>query len=159
MINVKRVLKKLQENGLLAKLDKSTFHTDTIDFLGFVISPQGIQMDPKKTQALVQWPSPGSVKEVHSFLGFANFYRRFIDHFSDTITPITRLLKKGTTFSWTEEAEKALFILKNKFTSASIIHHADNTQPFFLEADASQQAVGAVLSQRGKSTGQLHPVA
>ncbi|XP_078534017.1 uncharacterized protein LOC144820318 [Lissotriton helveticus] len=140
------ILQRFQENHLFAKLEKCLFHTQKVDILGFVISPEGIHMDPAKVSAITSRSSPKTVKEVQSFLDFGNFHRRFIDHFSDLITPTTRLLKKGVVFDWINAAEKVFHTLKNRFTSAPIIRHADDTQPYYVKADASQYAVGGVLS-------------
>ena len=116
-------------------------------------------MDSKKVEAILNWQSPNSVKQVQSFLGFSNFYRRFIQNFSRIITPITRLLRKGVPFLWTQEAEEAYQSLKKSFTSAPILSHPDPSQPFLVEVDASQFAVGGILSQRNPKTGVIHPVA
>ena len=116
-------------------------------------------MDLRKIEVILNWPTPSSIKEIQSFLGFANFYRRFIQGFSQKVTPITRLLRKGVPFHWSIEADKAFLSLKESFTSAPILKHPDTTLPFLLEVDASQFAVGGVLSQRDVKSGQIHPVA
>ena len=157
--HVKAVLGKLREHHLFAKLEKCIFHTTTVEFLGFFITPEGIKMDQKKVEAILNWPPPSTVKEVQSFLGFANFYRRFIQGFSEVVSPITRLLKKGVRFAWSEEADRAFSSLKGRFTSAPILQHPDTSQPFLVEVDASQCAVGGILSQRDPKTGLIHPVA
>ncbi|KAJ1132224.1 hypothetical protein NDU88_010551 [Pleurodeles waltl] len=153
------VLSKLKENHLFAKLEKCTFNVNKVDFLGYCLSPQGITMDVKKISAIADWPEPSSVKDIQKFLGFANFYRRFIAHFADIAAPITTLLRKGQRFLWTDEAAHAFQLLKQKFTSAPILKHPDPDLPFFVEADASQVALGGVLSQRDAVDGQLHPIA
>ena len=157
--HVKAVLQRLRENSLYVKLDKCFFHTSSVEFLGYILSSEGITMDTRKVDAVMKWPVPTSVKEVQSFLGFANFYRRFISHFSEVVAPITSLLKKNKPFQWSLEAGKAFILLKERFTSAPILSHPDPDQPFFVEADASQIAVGGILSQRDPATGHLHPVA
>ncbi|KAJ1171611.1 hypothetical protein NDU88_003471 [Pleurodeles waltl] len=157
--HVRAVLSKLKENHLFAKLEKCTFNVNKVDFLGYCPSPQGITMDVKKISAIADWPEPSSVKDIQKFLGFANFYRRFIAHFADIAAPITTLLRKGQRFLWTDEAAHAFQLLKQKFTSAPILKHPDPDLPFFVEADASQVALGGVLSQRDAVDGQLHPIA
>ena len=93
--HVRQVLTRLREFGLSCKLEKCEFHTSTLSFLGFVISPSGISMDPDRIAAIVEWPAPESAHDIQVFLGFANFYRRFVDGFSRVISPITILLRKG----------------------------------------------------------------
>ncbi|XP_069495595.1 protocadherin-8-like [Ambystoma mexicanum] len=120
--------------------------------------PNGISMDPKKVSAVLDWPSPASVKDVQRFLGFSNFYRKFIPCFSEIILPITRLLKKGNTFSWNDSAQKAFQTLKEKFTSASILITPDQSKQLIVETDASQYALGAVRLQTTEQ-GEERPVA
>ncbi|KAJ1151607.1 hypothetical protein NDU88_004387 [Pleurodeles waltl] len=159
IFHVRSILTRLQENHLYVKLEKCAFHVEQVDFLGFILSPEGVGMDPAKIKTVQHWPFPCNVKEIQSFLGFANFYRRFISNFSQTVTPITRLLKKGVKFEWTKEAENAFNFLKNSFVSAPILLHPNPDEPYYVEADASDVAIGGILSQRHKDTGQLHPVA
>lgn len=123
------------------------------------MSPTGISMDQQKVKAVMDWKSPTTVKEVQSFLGFSNFCRRFIHEFSKKILPLTRLLKKGAPFKWSDEAETAFNLLKKSFTTAPVLLHGDPSEPFFVETDASELEIGGILSQRQKDTGQLHPVA
>lgn len=85
--HVKQVLECLRNHNLHAELEKCTFHTDTIEYLGFIVSPKGIAMDPEKYRAIEEWPRPKTVKEIQSFLGFANFYRQFIDEYSRIVVP------------------------------------------------------------------------
>ncbi|KAJ1113169.1 hypothetical protein NDU88_001424 [Pleurodeles waltl] len=116
-------------------------------------------MAERKAQAVSDWPIPKTVRDVQCFLGFANFYHRFIDHFSQTVAPITKLLRKKEPFVWSPEADKAFSTLKEAFSTAPVLTHPDTERPFVVEADASDVAIGAVLSQCSKDTGQLHPVA
>uniref|UniRef100_A0A8C5PKT4 Gypsy retrotransposon integrase-like protein 1 n=1 Tax=Leptobrachium leishanense TaxID=445787 RepID=A0A8C5PKT4_9ANUR len=156
--HVKTVLRRLQEQRLYAKAEKCIFDTDKVEFLGFIISPGNIRMDPSKTEAVATWPVPANKKGVQSFIGFCNFYRKFIRNFSTIIRPLTRLTKQDVTFSWTEDAQKAFHKLKNMFTQAPILTLPDPTYPYIIEVDASEFAVGAVLSQRLVKTGRVHPV-
>lgn len=91
-------------------------------------------MDPSKVQVILGWSSPRNVKDIQSFIGFANFYRRFIPNFSAKVSPITQLLKKGWKFEWLEEAEDAFQFLKRASVTAPILMHPD--QAFFVETDA-----------------------
>src|SRR6202167_5723080 len=92
--HVHEVLQRLRQNGLYAGVNKCTFHANTVEYLGYILSPTGLSMDPAKVQTVQDWPEPCKVKDVQSFLGFANFYRRFIHEYSDIIVPLTRLTRK-----------------------------------------------------------------
>ena len=117
-------------------------------------------MDDQKVNAVAQWSAPSSVKELQRFLGFANFYRRFIRNFSSIAAPLTSLLKGNPKkIKWTEVAEQAFQALKVAFTTAPILKHPDPEQPFVVEVDASETGVGAVLSQRTGVPPKLKPVA
>ena len=152
------VLKRLRENGLYAKLEKCSFDCKQVEFLGYVISSKGISMDPAKVKAVLEWQTPRSLRDVQCFLGFANFYRKFIQDYSKIILPLTQLTKKGHAFLWSNEADMAFRHLKEAFTSAPILAHVDTNKPFIMEADASDFALGSILSQQG-DTEELHPVA
>lgn len=157
--HVSLILQKLQEHSLFCKLSKCEFHVQEVEFLGVILSPSGLSMAERKISAVQERPVPKSVRDVQCFLGFSNYCRRFIAHFSQIVSPITRLLRKGVTFLWTEEAMAAFQYLKRAFCTAPILRHPHTDVPFIVDADASDLAIGAVLSQRDKHTGQLHPVA
>uniref|UniRef100_A0A8C5Q592 Gypsy retrotransposon integrase-like protein 1 n=2 Tax=Leptobrachium leishanense TaxID=445787 RepID=A0A8C5Q592_9ANUR len=156
--HVTMVLQRLRDHHLFAKLDKCVFETTKIPFLGFIISPGSIEMDPQKIQAIHTWPIPRTIKEVQRFIGFANFYRRFIKRFSDIIHPLTQLTKSSVPFHWTSQAQKAFNTLQERFTTAPILTLPKPQLPFFVEVDASEIATGAVLSQRSPDN-LLHPIA
>jgi len=157
---VKEVLKRLQNNGLAISPEKCVWKTTEVEFLGYVIRRDGIRMSDDKVQAVLHWKTPESLTEVQSFLGFANFYRRFILNYSWVARPLTELTKKeqGKEWAWNQEAEAAFRELKNRFTTAPVLAHFDPREPVIIETDASDFALGAVLSQRNKE-GRLHPVA
>ena len=157
--HVKNVLKRLRIHGLYAKPEKCEFERRSIQFLGLIISVNGIEMDPQKVTAILDWPAPVDKKGVQRFVGFANFYRKFIRGFSNIIAPITSLTKQTVRFHWSPEAQGAFEALKKLFTSASVLKHPDPSLPYILEVDASETAVGAVLSQRQGPKALLHPVA
>ncbi|KAK3506450.1 hypothetical protein QTP70_000624 [Hemibagrus guttatus] len=151
--HIKQVLHRLRHYHLYLKLEKCEFHQSTTQFLGYVISSEGIQMDCAKVEAIKSWPQPGTVKDLQRFLGFANFYRRFISGYSDLTAPLTSLLcKKPKNLSWTSGAIEASRKLKAGFCN-------DPTRPFVVEVDASALGVGAVLSQWRSETPVLHPCA
>jgi len=139
--HVKLVLQRLQDAGLYLKPSKCQFHQTEISFLGYIINQDGIKMDPIKVEAVTQWPTPESVHDIQIFLGFANFYRRFIRGYSRTIAAITKLLKKGVKFRWDTAAEKAFQDLKRAFSTAPILRHFDPSRPLILETDASDFAM------------------
>lgn len=158
IIHVNQVLRKLYEADLFAQLDKCEFHKSEVEWLGFVLGSNGIGMDPSKVEAITSWVAPRNPTEVMSFLGFANFYRRFIRSYSKIVKPLTELTKKTTPWNFDSSCQKAFEALKLAFTSAPILHHFDPTKPAFVEADASDLAYGAVLSQKD-SDGLLCPCA
>ena len=155
--HVRQVLKKLQDHGLYVKLEKCEFHVQKISFLGFIITPEGISMDPERIATIADWPVPESLLEVQIFLGFANFYRRFIDGYSRVIMSITSLLRKGQRFEWNPAAQSAFDTLKSSFTSAPILRHFDPDLDITLHADSSGFAISGLISQ--PHDGHLHPVA
>ena len=157
--HVRQVLQRLLENQLYVKAEKSEFHANTTSFLGFIIAPGEMQMDPAKVSAVAQWPTPDSRKKVQQFLGFANFYRRFIRNFSAIAAPLHALTSPLTPFLWSPQAEEAFQQLKARFTTAPILTVPDPSRQFVVEVDASNNGVGAVLSQRSEKDNKLHPCA
>ena len=156
--HVREVLRRLRKHGLFARPDKCHFSSDTVEYLGFVLSKDGLKMDPSKVQSIQDWPEPRKVKDIQSFLGFANFYRRFISDYSDIVVPLTRLTRKGIKWNFSDAARKAFENLKSAFTSAPILTHWIPDKPIIVETDASDYALGAILSIQIDS-GEIHPVA
>ena len=157
--HVRRVLERLRQHNLHARPDKCSFHTKEVEYLGVIVSPAGIAMDPTKVQTILDWPAPRKVRDVQSFLGFANFYRRFIDNFSGIVRPITRLLSKSTVWKWSPECQSVFELLKTVFTTAPILRHYNPEHPVILECDASDFAIAAILSQTDSTTKEIHPIA
>lgn len=117
-------------------------------------------MDESKVNAVLKWSEPKTLKELQRFLGFANFYRRFIRNFSSVVSPLTSMVKKGThRLHWSEAALQAFQDIKKRFVTAPILHHPDPSLQFLVEVDASNTGIGAILSQRQSSTTKLHPCA
>ncbi len=116
-------------------------------------------MDPDRVKAVVDWPTPDSRKALLRFLGFANFYQRFIRNFSQLAAPLTALTSTKMTFRWSNAAEAAFTKLRGRFVSAPILRAPDPTRQFVVEVDASEVGVGAVLSQRATSDDKVHPCA
>ncbi|KAK3510314.1 hypothetical protein QTP70_001363 [Hemibagrus guttatus] len=142
------------------EVEKCLFHQPSVQFLGYVIDRSGVRMDEKKVDAVRDWPRPTSVKELQRFLGFANFYRRFIRGYSSVTSPLTNLLRnKPKSLTWTPTALQAFDTLKQAFTTAPLLVHPDPERPFVVEVDASTTGVGAVLSQQQGKPLRLHPCA
>ena len=110
--HLRLVLSVLREKRLYAKLSKCEFWMDEVQFLGHVISAQGIAMDPTKVEVVVKWESPKSATEIRSFMGLAGYYRRFIEGFSKIVTPLTQLTRKDQPFTWTNKCEDSFQELK-----------------------------------------------
>ena len=145
---VKLVLQKLQEAGLQLDIDKCKFECQSVKYLGFIIEVgKGIRMDPEKVTAIQSWEAPKTVKGVRSFLGFANYYRLFIQDFADIARPLTDLTKKGQPFNWDDKAQQAFEELKQRFISDPVLAAFDPDRETVLETDASNWATGGVLSQ------------
>ncbi|KAK3548954.1 hypothetical protein QTP70_021664 [Hemibagrus guttatus] len=158
VIQVREVLARLQQHHLYVKLEKCEFHHSMVTLLGYMISHQGVEMDTVKDQAVTEWPEASTVRELQRFLGFANFYRRFIRNYSSVAGPLTSLLRgKPKKLSWTDQARTAFLQLKDRFSTAPILRHPDPELPFVVEVDASCSGIGAVLSQRHGEPGKLHP--
>ena len=156
--HVREVLRRLKENDLFCKPEKCEFYRESVEYLGMIIGRGTVSMDPGKVEAILKWPAPQRLSDVQAFVGFANFYRRFISGFSKLAQPLTQLMRKDSPWTWSEQQQQAFDALKQTFTSAPILVMADMSKPFILEADASDYATGAVLSQR-QSDGEVHPVA
>jgi hypothetical protein len=132
--HVAEVLQRLREYQLFLKAEKCTFHLPSVQFLGYNISSGGIQMDEGKVKAIREWPTPDSIKALQRFLGFANFYWRFIKDFSIITSPLTNLLKeKPKSLKWSPAATKAFQELKEAFTQAPILVHPDPEKQFIVK--------------------------
>lgn len=149
MKHLRQVFNILREQKLFANLEKCHFLTESLVFLGYVVSSRGIKMDPSKIEVITSWPTPRSLHDIRSFHGLTSFYRQFIKGSSTIIAPITECLK-GSTFKWTSEAEKSFEVLKRMVTEARILSLPDFDKIFEVDCDASNVGIGAVLSQEGK---------
>jgi hypothetical protein len=156
--HVRLVLERLIQHGLADCPEKCSFDLTEIDFLGHIISVDGIRMDPAKVAAVKEWTYPKDKKSLQMFLGFANFYRRFIRTFSDLTFPLTRLLLKDAKFDWSSKCTVAFDALKTAFTSFPVLCHYNFNKSCTIETDASDFAIAVVLSQEDID-GSLHPVA
>jgi hypothetical protein len=141
------VLQHLRDHQLYAKFNKCEFWIKEVPFLGHVVSPEGIAVDPSKVKEVLEWKPPTTVFEVRSFLGLAGYYRRFIPNFSKIAKPITELLKKGNKYLWSETCDEAFKHLKRLLTTSHVLAQLDTTKPFDVYCDASGMGLGGVLMQ------------
>ena len=155
--HIQTVLTILQSNELTAKLSKCEFFADSVDFLGHVVSKDGISVDSNKTDAIRDWPTPLDIHELRSFLGLANYYRRYVEFYAEICLPLFPLLSKDTPYVWTDDHTLAFETLKTKLTTAPVLQpYNPHTRPV-LVTDASKFALGATLMQ--DSGNGLKPVA
>lgn len=157
--HVRRVLQRLLDNRLFFKSEKCDFHTRSVPFLRYIISDKGVSMDPAKICGVTDWPIPESRVALQLFLGFSNFYRRFIRNFSQIAAPLTALTSAKTRYEWSDSAQQAFDRLKRMFASAPILITPDPERQFIVEVDASDVGVGTVLSQRSAEDNKVHPCA
>lgn len=141
------VLSLLRTHKLLAKTSKCLFGVTSMEFLGHILSSDGIATDPKKIKAVQDWPVLQNAKDVLSFLGLANFYRRFVKNFSQIAAPLTALTGKDVPFKWEQAEQDSFDSLKRALTSAPILALPDFSKPFLVRCDASNYAIGQVLCQ------------
>jgi hypothetical protein len=135
---------------LYAKFSKCEFWIKEVSFLGHVVSPEGIAVDPGKVKEVLEWKPPTTVFEIQSFLGLAGYYRRFILNFSKITKPITELLKKGNKYVWSEACDEAFKYLKELLTTSLVLAQPDTTKLFDVYCDASGTGLGGVLMQEGR---------
>ena len=154
----RRVLLRLREHGLSLKLSKCTFDVPRIEFLGMIIGQGKIEMDSIKLSAIKEWKPPTSVKGIRSFLGFANFYHKFIPNFSNVIAPLNLLTWKDQPWAWTNLQQRAFDTLKVAFSPGPVLSIPDVSRPFSIMTDASLFTAGAILLQ-ADTNGDLHPCA
>lgn len=155
--HVRFVLERLIKHKLYCAPEKCEFSVDKTEFLGFIIGKDGVQMAMDKVNSVLSWPEPTRLREVQQFLGFANFYRRFISGYSRIIQPLTKLLKKDARYDFENAAREAFEAIKQSFTHAGILKHFDPTLETVIETDSSDYAISGILSQYHEK--RLYPVA
>ena len=144
------VLETLRKEQLYAKLRKCEFWLNEVSFLGHIVLKQGIRVDPKKIQVVVEWKPLRNVTEVHSFLGLAGYYRRFVKGFSMISAPMTRLLQKNVKYEWSEKCQRSFEKLKAFLTEAPVLTQLTCGKEYVIYSDASLNGLGCVLMQEGK---------
>jgi len=156
--HVRTILTRVEESCLTLKASKCEFHTTEREYLEYVISPQGLQLDEEKIRTIKQWKEPTNVKGIQSFLGFANIYWCFIRDYSKITTPLSSLTRKEKGWEWSDKQQEAFETLKKATITEPILQHFDLERPVTIETDASDYAIGTICSQPDEK-GILHPVA
>ncbi|KAJ9525206.1 hypothetical protein QJQ45_020746, partial [Haematococcus lacustris] len=144
-------LSLLRQHQLCANLAKCAFWLDTVDFLGHIVSAAGIQPDPTKVKAVLDWPAPQDKHQLRSFLGTANYYRRLLHHHAHRVLPLTDLLRDEQPWRWGEAEQRAFADIKAAMASSPVVRPPDFSLPFTVKTDASLFAIGAVLTQQDSS--------
>ncbi|GJR87703.1 putative reverse transcriptase domain-containing protein [Tanacetum coccineum] len=148
--HLKLILELLKKEQLYARFSKCEFWIPKVQFLGHVIDSQVFHVDPAKIESVKDWASPKSATEIRQFLGLAGYYRRFIEGFSKIAKPMTKLTQKKIKFDWSDKAEAAFQLIKQKLCSAPILALPEGNEDFIAYCDASIKGLGAVLMQREK---------
>ena len=148
--HLKTVLQTLMEKKLYAKLSKCDFWLKEVSFLSYIVSAEGIRVDPTKIEVVMNWKPPRNVIEVKSFLGLAGYYRRFVRGFSVIASPLTKLLRKGIKFEWTDKCQNRFEQLKGMLVETPILTQPTSRKEYTLYSDASGIGLGCVLMQDGK---------
>jgi len=155
---IKRVLQVLQENKLFLCLEKCEFCKERIEYLGLVISENEVSMDPVKITRIQEWPTLENKIDVQTFLGFVNFYQRFIRDFSTKARPLFDLTRSEQVWTWSGKEQVAFEDLKIVVTTAPVLMSPQNSEPFWIEADSPNFATRAVLSQQSMTDRKWHPI-
>jgi len=155
---VRWVLQVLKENKLFLRPEKCEFYKQQIEYLGLVILENEVSMDPVKVAGVREWPTPENKMDVQAFLGFVNFYWRFIWDFSAKARPLFDLTRSEQVWTWSGMEQVAFEDLKTVVTTAPVLVSLQESDPFQIEADSSDFATGAVLSQQSMMNGKWHPV-
>ncbi|KAL0535770.1 hypothetical protein IC582_024695 [Cucumis melo] len=144
--HIEKVFLALRKHSLFANKKKCNFGQKKVEYLGHIISGEGVEVDSEKIKAVADWPCPTNIREVRGFLGLTGYYRRFVQHYGSIAAPLTQLLKKGG-FKWNEDAEESFRKLKSAMMSLPTLALPNFTLPFEIETDASGFGLGAVLIQ------------
>ena len=149
VLHLTTVLNVLKDHQLYAKASKCVFGAKEVEYLGYVISHEGVKADPLKISAMINWPIPKTPKALRGFLGLTGYYRKFVQGYGKLAAPLTALLKKNS-FRWTEEVTRAFEALKSAMVNPPVLRLPDFSKSFIIECDASGGGIGAVLMQEGR---------
>ena len=150
MAKLEKVLQRFESAGLTLNLQKCSFFAKSVNFLGHVVSAEGVSTDPQKVQKVVEWPCPRTQKELSSFLGLASYFRKYVKNFAEIAAPLFRLTQKDTKFEWTDTTQSAFDRLKDALSTAPVVSFPRFTSGagrFRLDTDASDLGIGATLFQ------------
>ncbi|XP_070022617.1 uncharacterized protein [Nicotiana sylvestris] len=149
-VHLRAVLQTLQQHQLYAKFSKCEFWLESVAFLGFVVSREGIMVDPQKIAMVKNWPRPTTPTEIRNFLGLAGYCRRFVDGFSTLASPLTKLTQKAVKLQWSDARERSFQELKSRLTTTSVLTLLEGTKGFVVYCDSSRIGLGCVLMQLDK---------
>jgi hypothetical protein len=150
--HLEQVLSLLEKNQFYAKLSKCSFGKEEVEYLGHVISQDGVKVDPEKIKAITEWPKPKNISKLRGFLGLTGYYQRFIKDYAHLTTPLSNFLKKNS-FKWDNCAQECFETLKRVMSSTLVLATPNFAKPSIAECDASRIGIGAILMQDG------HPIA
>jgi hypothetical protein len=156
--HLRAVIQRIEEAGLKLKPTKCHFARREVEYLGHLVTPEGLKTNQRLVEAVTMFPAPTDVNRVRRFLGLASYYRRFIDGFARIAAPLQELTRKNSVFNWTKACEEAINTLKEKLTSAPVLAYPSFDKPFTVETDACINGLGTVLQQL-QDDSKLHPVA
>ena len=148
--HLRQVLQTIKENQLFCKLKKREFNQTELRFVGHIVGAKGIRPDPEKLSAVTDWHAPHNIPELRKFLGFTNYFRNFLQGYSQRTAALTNLLCKNVAYEWTQMCQDSFTQLKIDLTSALVLISPDTTQPYELIADACGTGIGAVLIQNAQ---------
>lgn len=157
LINLSKILETLRKYNLKIQVDKCDFLQKEVAFLGHVVTPEGVKPNPEKIRAIQEWPLPTNEKDLRAFLGVIGYYRKFVKDFAKIAKPMTQQLRKGEKIEHTREFISSFNRCRNILTSSHVLQYPDFSKRFVLTTDASNYALGAVLSQG--PIGQDKPIA
>ncbi|KAH9724161.1 hypothetical protein KPL70_007389 [Citrus sinensis] len=149
LTHVRKTLEILKKHSFFVKANKCDFGKHELEYLGHIVTNQGVKVDGKKIEAMVAWPQPTNTTELRGFLGLTGYYRKFVRNYGVLARPLTNLLKKGN-FKWDEDAISAFTMLKQAMTTTPTLAMPNFNEPFTIETDASGDGIGAVLTQQGR---------
>ena len=156
--HIKEVLKCFYKAGFYAKAEKCKFHSELVEYLGYILSPSGLTMSDDKIKIIQDWPKPKKVKNIQSFLDFTNFYCQFIFNYSDIVIPLTYLIQKDISWKFDSSCWDAFNSLKKTFISAPILTYWIPDTQLIVETDASDYALATILFIINKDN-EVHPIA